>query len=533
MKGNEPPLGRLTPGIVVISIALAGCGGRATVEPGSTTTAPTPQPPPTRTSSPTDLPSATAAPTATPTTTPTPILFEGTELVPLDSFSLGDPFVGELTLLTEIVLPPSAFYVPAFLPVTSELIYKYGSSLRRLDLTTNQPLDSISPPIESALGTFRIAPNGDIAAIADSGDLIVVDLSTGEVIRRIRVSSTYIFDVAFAPSGELLLTMDYSGELVVWNTATWEIRSRFQHPATSENDRLDSYPRFLPNEDQIALQAETGHVYLLDLDGNQVGDVYIGPRGEQPLVGEPGGRIVLGQDHDFTVLDSDGSPIGGIQLIFLDCHDHETFVNQLLILDRAGEQIGCQYLLDSDRYWLLDEQGATVATVDTRARTITFEMADGSRLGKVRLGLPAYGGALVEVLGLYDETVGRTYLDVGRYLTLLPGGGAVGAFAGREFLCVDLDSSGASCSMPLSGLGSVFSPRIASIPDSYWLAQDEDHRLRLFDFVRGREVFASQPLADIEVKSLALSDDRAFIALLVDKPGTTNAFLQIWGYPKR
>ena len=526
---------RLALGIFVVSIALAGCGPRelaTPTEPGPATTAPSPHPTAIRTSSPTVLPSATSTRAATPTSTPIPILFAGTELVPLDSLSTGEPFVGELSLLTEIVLPPSGFHEPAFIPGTSELIYKYGLGLRRFDLTSNQLVGEVSPPLESDLGTFVIAPTGDFAVIADGGELVVVDLSTGKAIRRVTVSNSFIFGMAFAPSGTLLVTLDYSGELVVWNAATWEVRSRFQHPATSTNLQLESNPRLLPNESQIALEGEPGHVYVLDLDGNKVGDVYIGSRGELPLVGEPGGQMVLGQDRGFTVLDSDGSPVGGIQLIFFDCKDHETPVIQLLVLDSRGEQIGCQYLLDNGRYQLPDEQGATLATVVIRARTITFQRAPGGLLGKVRLGFPEYGGTLVEILGRYDETVGRTYLDDGRYLSLLPMGSALGTFTGREFLCVDLDTSDSTCSMPLDDLGWVFPVRSATIPDSYWLALDEDLRLRLFDFVWGREVFVSQPLESIEIKSLALSDDRAFIAMIVEKTDTANAFLQIWGYPR-
>jgi len=533
-KGRSPR--RLAPTFLAISIALTGCGLRELappIEAGPATTAPSPHPTATRTSSPTVLPSATSTPAATPSSSPIPILFAGTETVPLDSLSTGEPFVGELSLLTEIVLPPSGFHDPAFIPGTSELIYKYGLSLRRFDLTSNQLVAEVSPPLESDLGTFVLAPTGDFAVIADGGDLVVVDLSTGKAIRRVKVSNSFIFGMAFVPSGKLLVTLDYSGELVVWNAATWEVRSRFQHPATSTNLQLESNPRLLPNESQIALEGEPGHVYVLDLDGNKVGDVYIGSRGELPLVGEPGGQMVLGQDRGFTVLDADGSPVGGIQLIFFDCKDHETPAIQLLVLDSEGEQIGCQYLLDNGRYQLPDEQGATLATAVIRARTVTFQRAPGGLLGKVRLGFPEYGGTLVEVLGRYDETVGRAYLDDGRYLSLLPGGGALGTFTGREFLCVDLDTSDASCSMPFDDLGWVFPVRSATIPDGYWLALDRDLRLRLFDFVRGREAFVSQALPDLEVKSLALSDDRAFIAMIVEKTDTANAFLQIWGYPKR
>ena len=122
----------LAQALLLVSIALAGCGVRAgatPIEPGLTsaaTTIPSPQPTATRTSSPTVLPSATSTPSATPTNTPTSILFAGTELVPLDSLSSGEPFVGELTLLREIVLPGSTYTGTAFIQETSELIYRYG-----------------------------------------------------------------------------------------------------------------------------------------------------------------------------------------------------------------------------------------------------------------------------------------------------------------------------------------------------------------------------------------------------------------------
>ena len=526
----------MAPLILLLSGAVTGCLASGPV---ARTGVPAPSLTPTHpatatpTLSNTALPSATPTSTPTPTSSPTPIAFQGTALAPLDSLASVGPFEGELALLAEIVLPPASRYFPAFVPGTSQLIYKYGLSLRRLDLTTNQLAGELVPPIAASLSMYRIAPDGDYVAIGDGGDLVVIDLVTEEVIRRIEVTNTYILGMAIARSGDFLLTMDDSGELVVWDTVTWEAHGRFQHPSDDINDRLYSNPSLLPDQNLIALEGAPGQVYLYGLDGDRLGEVYIGGRDEMPLIGEPGGRLVLEQDRAFMVFDPDGSPIGGVRLITYDCHDTDTYAIQLLILDAQGEQLGCQYLLDHDRYWLTDEQGATVATVDTEARRITFTWADGTPLGKVRLGFPEYGGTLVEVLGLHDETVGRTYLDDGKFLTVLPNGGAVGAITGRNFLCVDLDTGQASCSMPIDDLGRYFDTRTASIPDGYWLAQDTDLRLRLFDFVNGREAFISQAMQDIEIKSVALSDDRAFLALLVDKPGTTNAFLQIWGYSRR
>lgn len=452
-------------------------------------------------------------------------------MVPLDSLSSGEPFVGELSLLREIDLPPSGFIGPAFIPGTAELIYRYGLTLRRFDLTSDRYLGEVNPHVDSNLGTFRIAPSGDYAVIADGSDLVVVDLSTGEVDRRVEVAGANISGIVFPPSGKLLVTQDFAGELVVWSPATWEVLSRFQHPSTDPNRRLSSDPRFLPSEEWIALEAEPGHVYLLDLDGNMVGEIYIGARGELPLVGEPGGSLVLGQELDFTVFDPAGAALGGIRLITRDCRDHETPVNQLVVLDSEGRQIGCHYLLDTGSYRLPDDQGGLLGTVEIRARRISFRTSEGDLVGEVRVGFFEYGGTLVEVLDNDDESVDRAYLDYGRYLTLLPGGRAVGTFTGRAFLCVELKTSDASCSMPFEALGVVFSGGNTSFPEGYWLALDADLRLRLFDFVQGREAFVSQPLELSVVRGLALSDDRAFIALIVNKADTPNSFLQIWGYP--
>jgi hypothetical protein len=97
---------------------------------------------------------------------------------------------------------------------------------------------------------------------------------------------------------------------------------------------------------------------------------------------------------------------------------------------------------------------------------------------------------------------------------------------------LDLDTGDANCSIPFDDLGYPFSTHLASYPDGYWLALDIDLRLRLFDFVQRREAFVSQPIDLSVVRGLALSDDRAFIALIVNKANTPNSFLQIWGYPK-
>ena len=161
----------------------------------------------------------------------------------------------------------------------------------------------------------------------------------------------------------------------------------------------------------------------------------------------------------------------------MEYRDQEGLVFQLLVLNRDWEQVGCQYLLDSGSYGVLDEQGGLLSTVEIRARRITFRTADGSLLANLRLGYPDFGGTQVEILDLDDETVGSTYLD------------------------------------------------------GYWLALDEDLRLRLFDFVHGREVFTSQPLELSVLRGVALSDDRGFVALIVSKVDTPNSFLQIWGYP--
>ncbi|MFV2045618.1 MAG: hypothetical protein ACC700_20595 [Anaerolineales bacterium] len=521
------------------AIAVAGCSSPTDIQQASPTVGssmtPTPNTIPTEqlieppTSNPPETATSTPTPSASPTHTITPILFDGTPVLPLDSLSEDETFVGALTLLREIEIPPTGFKNPVFMPDSSEVVYDFGQSLRHLDLRSNQFMDDIVPSIKVDILDFVITHDGEFAILADGRELVVVQLPAGEVVDRVEVGTAYISEMEPSPYGNHLASLDFDGEIVVYDATTWEELFRFQH--SFRQFTLSSVPKFLRGGSELAAAGEGGYVNVLNFDGEVIQEVYIGSQGELELSGDAGGSLVLGDDLDFTIQDPLGT-IFGVVSAQTERFDIERFREyQITVLNADGEKIASQWLLDSGTYQLRDSEGELLGTVQIRARRVAFRTADGDLMGTIRLGFPEFGGILVETLDEAGQPLDEEFLHHGSFLTVSPDGETFGTYTAGEFRCIDREMSVVTCSIPYRDPAVIISPWLSSFPDGYWLAFDKELSLSLIDFIGGREAFRSQPFELYDVKGAALSPNKAFVALIITKSDSGSSYLQIWGYP--
>jgi WD40 repeat protein len=67
------------------------------------------------------------------------------------------------------------------------------------------------------------SPDGRLLAACGYGRTVGLwDPETGRELRRLEVSSTYVWRVAFSPDGRFLVTANGQKELRIWDVATWE-----------------------------------------------------------------------------------------------------------------------------------------------------------------------------------------------------------------------------------------------------------------------------------------------------------------------
>ncbi|KAB2865054.1 MAG: WD40 repeat domain-containing protein [Anaerolineae bacterium] len=126
---------------------------------------------------------------------------------------------------TAAISDNEAIYRLEILPATSEVLYQQGDSLMRTNLETDEAgFSPMIPLFDDGVFSFDLNNAGDTVAIASWEKIILYDLTTNAT--RYEISNgedNSVFSLSFSDDGSQLATLDWAGNLQIWDVATGEL----------------------------------------------------------------------------------------------------------------------------------------------------------------------------------------------------------------------------------------------------------------------------------------------------------------------
>ncbi len=214
---------------------------------------------------------------------------------------LGD----QLRLVADIPIPRTDFGVRlAFSPQGDMLLHSGGGLIiQRYDLLHQLPATDLTGFELMSPLTISISPDGSAIAADDESHVLVWDNQTGELLNVLPLPPISALASAGFLQDQLYYTVDYNGNVLVWDPHNWGQITQFSYPG-----RIEAAAAF-PNGEGIALQdREHNRITVFDLRGNQLQTIeFQGEAGRLLSVSPTGDRFLLYLDY--------GLPTEGVAII--------------------------------------------------------------------------------------------------------------------------------------------------------------------------------------------------------------------------
>jgi WD40 repeat protein len=206
-------------------------------------------------------------PTSTPTPTPsiTPFLFAKTPLTPLNNVDINQLLVR----LTQIKVP-SRYSAIIYFSHHHPVMYFTGAGLlvKRLDLTSNEYLPDLIGPIHFSPYFLTTSPDGLLIAGNDRNRVLVWDQYSRDPIQIFEPTNNTLRGLCFSEDGDILVAVDYDGNIIQWNRWSWEEVSR------TELHREQKRVKFVPHDKEaLILDDVEGVLPVVDWDGRLLSSI--------------------------------------------------------------------------------------------------------------------------------------------------------------------------------------------------------------------------------------------------------------------
>jgi WD40 repeat protein len=359
-----------------VLLLTAACGGQAAVvaSPSASpiaayTSEPSPSPSPAPTASETPPP-------PTPAPTPPPLIRALRDLGPGET----------LRLLSEFHIPRSGFAVAmAFSPVQPVLYHTgVGLEIQGYDFEAGRVALQIKGFQQGAPLVLAVAAAGDQIVAEDGPTLGIWDLATAERIGSLQMPSIFApFNGGFVGEG-LFYADDESGNLAVWDAASWEELARLTYRGRSDGSFV------LPDDQMVAMLIRgSREIRIVDWSGLPVRAV--------PLAAEPWRLLGV-------------SPAGEMAALHVDV---DLGTEGILITDLGEAGTAVRIPLLNVRATAISPDWRTLAVVDGDEVLRLIDTATGAQLYSQRLdalqvrGLAfSQDGSLLSVYELRENEAG-------------------------------------------------------------------------------------------------------------------------------
>lgn len=200
-----------------------------------------------------------------------------------------------MRLVADIAIPRADFGVRlAFSPSGDMLLHSGGGlMIQRYDLLLNQPASDLTGFQLMSPLTISISPDGSAVAADDGAQVRVWNNLTGQLVDALQLPPVSALASAGFVRDQLYYTVDYNGNVLVWDPHNWGQITRFNH-----GGRIEAAVLF-PDGQAIALQErDRNQITVFDLQGNLLHAVEF--QGQQPRllsVSPEGDRFLLYLDY--------------------------------------------------------------------------------------------------------------------------------------------------------------------------------------------------------------------------------------------
>jgi hypothetical protein len=143
-----------------------------------------------------------------------------------------------------------------------------GLLVKRLDLTSNDYLPDLLGPVNSSPGFLATSPDDSLIAGSDMNRVIVWDLHSGDIVQILEPTIDYLRGLHFTENSDILVTVDYDGNIIRWDRWSWEEISRTE--LHCEEKRVMFVPR---GEGALILDDVDGVLPVVDLDGRLLSSI--------------------------------------------------------------------------------------------------------------------------------------------------------------------------------------------------------------------------------------------------------------------
>jgi WD40 repeat protein len=143
-----------------------------------------------------------------------------------------------------------------------------GLLVKRLDLTSNDYLPELLGPVYFSPGFLTTSPDDSLIAGSDRNRVIVWDLHSGDIVQILEPTINTLRGLHFTESSDILVTVDYDGNIIRWDRWTWKEISRTE--LHCEEKRVMFVPR---GEGALILDDVDGVLPVVDLDGRPLSSI--------------------------------------------------------------------------------------------------------------------------------------------------------------------------------------------------------------------------------------------------------------------
>lgn len=527
--------------LIVIGFFIGGCKDRGrtyvtSISPTfekhpSETPLFTPELMPSSTSTPSPTITSTILPSSTPTPSPTPILFAETQVLSIDSLTQDQSAnYPPLVLLWERKFPPKWKSSLIFTPDSSKFFYSYGLAIRVVDMKLPDLITELAFNKKSMVYHFSVAPDGKRISTSDSNSILVIDLEEKVVQKKINAFLFSTWITQFSPDGHLLLAADFYDNVVILDTDTWEEISRLSFPSSFAG------LWWMPDGERIVLDDGLGTAHFYDLIGQELGSVKIGAHGKYYFVdehGENAGYVELEPDGTLIIRDGDGQKLGSVKFKLeitgeIKIGEAVKHIIKIMFFHPTGLDLGVARRDGTGTFRFRNQEGEEVAVARLERGIVTITKPTGEWIGAFRVERYAagYRGYPVQILNPEDAVTEEFVAEHRWLLSPLPNGTSLAVIGVDGIRSLDIATETSTCFIPF-----------IETHDRYFLAAeivavltlDQDNRLKVVDLETGNETYISQELNISLAKAMAISPNKAIIAMIIEKPNDNNRYLQLWG----
>jgi WD40 repeat protein len=174
-----------------------------------------------------------------------------------------------------------------------------GLLVKRLDLPSNDYLPDLMGSVHFSPAFLATSPDGLLIAGNDRNRIIVWDLHSGIPVQILEPTLNTLRGLYFTDNDDILVTVDYDGNIIRWDRWSWEEISRI------ELHREQKRVMFVPHGGgALILDGVEGVLPVVDLDGRPISSIELPTLSYRLIsVSQDGSKLMIQENKGVRVFE--------------------------------------------------------------------------------------------------------------------------------------------------------------------------------------------------------------------------------------